>query len=321
MPSDIDLLPDINYLQNVTYGPSTNEDATVIDLPTLMVPSYHVCYAHAILDYTFLYFWLLSEIRLKYPEFTKFIILFEKEEVFSDHNVASVIDSENKCFNIPTWNTLVSLLIDSPPLFEHLLERPHRFKHLFFYKKNQMKYQRCPWNSIVNYSHHRPIPHDEVVFSDTLIYRKLNEFRLNVFSFLNLPLPSDSKSLIIIERGSDRRFDSVLFQSLVKEVTTNLSYDFKGTFCLDRMSFKEQVELFSKTSAFIMRHGSSEINLLWVPQNSIVFEIGGGPDGISQPNMYKRICKLTDTRHIYLDYNALLEKAKQDTPLDFAHFF
>jgi hypothetical protein len=123
--------------------------------------------------------------------------------------------------------------------------------------------------------------------------------------------------LIIIERGSDRRFDPVLFQSLVKEITMNQKWNFKGTFCLDTMSFKEQVELFSRTSAFIMRHGSSEINLLWVPQNSIVFEIGGGPDGISQPNMYKRICKLTDTRHIYLDYNTLLEKVNKYETLGF----
>lgn len=320
MPSDIDLLPDVEYLQNITYGPSINDGPPpiMVDIPTLMVPSHHACYAHAVIDYTFLYHWLLSEIRLKYPEFTKFMILFEKGEVFLDHNVASVIDTENKCFNRANWNTLVSLLTDSPPFFEHLLDKPYTFKHLFFYRKNQIKYQRCPWNSIVNYSHHRPISPDAVFFTDALIYRKLNEFRLDVFKFLDIPLPTHSRSVIIIERSNDRQFDPDLFKGLVKEVTKNNNHwDFKGTYCLDAMSFKEQVKLFSETHAFIMRHGSSEINLLWAPQDSVVFEIGGGPNGIVEPNMYKRICKLTDARHIYLDYNTLLEKAKHSQSLEF----
>lgn len=316
MPFDIDTLPDIEYLQNITYGPSSQHAIVEIDCPTLMVPSYHVCYAHAILDYTFLYYWLITELRLKYPQFFKFNILFEKEEVMIDHNVASVIDPINKCFTIDTWNILVGLLTESKPLFEHLLDRQYKFKHLFFYKKNQIKYQRCPWNSIENYSHHRPISPDSVYFTDALIYRKLNEFRDFIFKNLDLNLPDKSaNSLIILERKSSRRFDPILFQALVNNAINQPHWSFKGTYCLDDMSFKEQVKLFSKTKVFIMRHGSSQINLLWIPEGSTVFEIGGGPDSISQPNMYKRICKLTNSEHIFLDYNTLLKNAKEEGPL------
>jgi hypothetical protein len=318
MPSDIDLLPDIDYLQNVTYGPLNDFEPIIIDTPVLMVQSLHACYSHAVLDYTFLYHWLLSEIRLKYSQFNKFIILFEKEDVYSDKNVSSVIDNVNKTYNLESFNILISLLTDSKPFFEHLLDRRYIFRHLFFYKKNQIKYQRCPWNSITNYSHERPISPSAVAFTDSFIYRKLNEFRNHVFKSLDLLIPDESvNSLIIIERSRNRRFDSTLFQSLVEQASKNKQWVFKGTYCLDEMTFKEQVELFSKSRAFIMRHGSSEINLLWVPQGSVVFEIGGGPEGIVQPNMYKRICKLTDTKHIYLDYNTLLTRARNGYANDF----
>jgi hypothetical protein len=316
MPSDIDTLPDVDYLQNRTYGPSNGLDPVILDLPVLMIPSFHVCYAHAVIDYTFLYHWLLSELRVRYPQFHRFIILFEKEEVALDHNVASVIDTVNKCFTIDTWNTLVGLLTETKPLFEHLLDRPYICRHLFFYKKNQIKYQRSPWNSIVAYSHHRPIPPDAVIFTDTLIYRKLDEFRRFIFSQMQLPIPGTPlRSLIIVERSTNRRFDTSLFQALVKECMTT-EWEFKGTYCLDQMSFRDQVELFSTTGAFIMRHGSAEINILWAPPRSHLIEIGGGPEGISQPTMYKRICKASDSIHRYFDYTELVKKASKGQSLD-----
>ncbi len=75
------------------------------------------------------------------------------------------------------------------------------------------------------------------------------------------------------------------------------------------MDFKEQVKLFSSNNIFIFRHGSCLMNLLWCPVNSIVFEIEGGPEGISNVEvMYSRITKLTSSTRYYLPYNFDIEK-------------
>jgi len=215
------------------------------------------------------------------------------------------IDSINKIYKLTTWNTLTSLITDDPVIFEHLLDRPYEFRHLFYYKDESPKYQRCPWNCKDNYSIDRNMPIHTVQFTDSFIYKKLADFRNHVFVKLNLDLPKQTNSMIIIERNNSRRFNTKM-QALTSEANKNTGWVFKGTYSLETMSFRDQVELFSTTRIFIMRHGSSEINLLWIPQNSIVFEIYGGPNGVrGGANIYKRICKLTDSKHYYLNYDSL----------------
>ena len=66
------------------------------------------------------------------------------------------------------------------------------------------------------------------------------------------------------------------------------------------MSFKEQITLFSENSIFIFRHGSCLINLLWIPEKSLIFDID---DEYNRENRIKRIVQLTNSKSIYIDYN------------------
>ena len=68
------------------------------------------------------------------------------------------------------------------------------------------------------------------------------------------------------------------------------------------MKFSDQVELFSTCNIFISRVGSSLINLLWIPPNSIVFNLD---HGMTHPDVFGRICRLTNSKYYYMDYNNL----------------
>ena len=111
-----------------------------------------------------------------------------------------------------------------------------------------------------------------------------------------------TNKLMIIDRKYNRQIESSKLHSLVQEAETNREWDFTGVVVLDDKSFQEQVELFTKHRIFISRHGSSMINLLWIPNNSIIFELDGGSDGLIN-NCYSRICKLTNSKHIVLNYD------------------
>ena len=95
-----------------------------------------------------------------------------------------------------------------------------------------------------------------------------------------------------------------MIDSIKQEADKNTKWIFNGIFYLEDLSFYEQVELFNKTHYYILRHGSASINFLWTQQNSFVFELMGGNEGIdTSPIMYERICKLTNTKIFSLNYD------------------
>ena len=68
------------------------------------------------------------------------------------------------------------------------------------------------------------------------------------------------------------------------------------------MSFYEQIKLFNSNNIFIFIHGSCLSNLLFVPFQSIVYELDI-PCLNNNINVIKRICKLTNSEHIRLIYD------------------
>ena len=103
--------------------------------------------------------------------------------------------------------------------------------------------------------------------------------------------------IIIIDRYIDRLFDPKKLNNIISNIGNK--YNFNGVCILDNMKLKDQIDLFSKNNIFIFRHGSCLINLLWIQDNSIVIDLDHQPD---RPNIIKRICKLTNSDHHYLNY-------------------
>ena len=109
--------------------------------------------------------------------------------------------------------------------------------------------------------------------------------------------------LIIIDRKHNRKFDKDLVDSLVNEAKKETAWVYKGIVLLEDLTFSEQVNLFHRTKYFILRHGSSIVNLLWSKCNSIVFEIYGGHEGNYMPNVMRRLSMATKFKHIAINYN------------------
>ena len=105
---------------------------------------------------------------------------------------------------------------------------------------------------------------------------------------------------IIIERKTNRFWDKSILDRIEKIVKNNQNIKYNGIKILDLLNFKEQIELFSKNNFFIFRHGSCLTNLLWIPKNSIIFDIDIHNN---RKNIVRRVAKLTASNVISLDYN------------------
>ena len=111
-------------------------------------------------------------------------------------------------------------------------------------------------------------------------------------------------SVIIIDRITEKQHKDIFWNKekldIIIENIKKIDVIFNGIKILENMSFKEQITLFSENSIFIFRHGSCLINLLWIPEKSLIFDID---DEYNRENRIKRIVQLTNSKSIYIDYN------------------
>lgn len=306
----MDTLQDINCKKNIFYNankklfedtiPSNLEFEIIIE-PIIVMDTLHSCFSHAILDSCFPIFWIIDEL-IKYEKITdkNIRIFIRKELIFEYPHNLSFIDENNQTYK-GVYKDIINLITPFPLLFEHSLTKNYVFKNCFFYPEND-RWQRTPWNC-KEYYPGRNVSINNIIFSDDIIYEKLRLFR-NMVLVKNIKENTDdnTNNLIIIDRKYNRKIENSKLQCMVQEAEKNSGWKFTGVSLLEDKSFQEQVELFSKHRIFIFRHGSCMINLLWIPNNSIIFELYGGPDGLMN-NCYSRICKLTNSKHILLNYD------------------
>jgi capsular polysaccharide biosynthesis protein len=126
----------------------------------------------------------------------------------------------------------------------------------------------------------------------------LDDFTQHVYRSLNISVSKESNNkILIIDRLHDRKLDRSIVAQLMYYGDCSIVY-------LEHMTFSAQVELFSKHSIFVLAHGSAEINLLFAPRHSIVFEFDSIP---TRAVIYKRLCDLRGLRHVVLPYNEDLD--------------
>jgi len=311
------LFDDILYKKDVFYNsktmtmveslPELDMNIEIIDEPVIMMDTLHSCFSHAIVDSCFPIFWVVDDLLSnKIISNNKIRIFIKKQNIlnYPTQNLPLINNAGNN-YN-GTWKDIIELVTDKPIIFEHLIKHDYLFKQVFIYPDND-NHQRSPWNCI-DYYPVRKINRQDVRFKDEIIYNKLSKFRSHV---LEKHLIANSNSspefineLIIIDRKQNRKLDDILLRTLITEANKNTKWTFKGVVVLEDLNFVEQINLFNSTRIFIFRHGSSLINLLWCKPYSIVFDLQGGAQGMVMGNgVIHRICKLTNSAQITLDYN------------------
>ena len=113
------------------------------------------------------------------------------------------------------------------------------------------------------------------------------------------------KTLFIIERKYNRFWDKKILEKIIENIKKNNLVEYNGIKILDDLTLNQQIKIFSENNVFIFRHGSCLANLLWIPNNSIIFDINVTQ---GRKEIVKRIARVTDSK-VYsmlyknIDYN------------------
>lgn len=322
------LFTDIEFVENVSYSNITRTftlDSTelcdeTIEEPVIVMPALHDCFGHALLDNCFSAFWIIQDlVENNYIKDNK-VRIFIPEKTLGEKDRQLLIDDKSKSY-IGGWKGLIELLTPYPVLFGHLLDKTYKFKQCFALPWGD-PWQRTPFNC-EEYYPERTVRKVDARFSDEVIHSKLMQFRTHTLDTLGIPPPKITNNLIIIDRKDFRKFDGIdpmeplakknktleallkknknwTLASIVDLAKKNTNWTFAGVHVLEDMTFKEQVELFSKARIIIFKHGSAGCHLLWTPPNAIVFEIV--VKGLETPTIFGRLCQFTQANHIFFNY-------------------
>lgn len=266
----------------------------------LVVNTLHSCFSHALIDCVFPYFWVLRDIKDKYNINDNFTVFIREKKVLQYEENLALINSKNSRYK-SVWNDLMCLISDKV-IFEHNISKDTvlMIKNCFFYIIDD-KWQRSPWNCI-DYYPERKVEKHAVIYDDSKIYTELRYFVEYVKNTYNISNNAtiDGFKAIIIERKKNRFWNPGYLNKIVKRVSDNSLIKFNGVHILEELPFSEQIKLFTNNNVFIFRHGSCLIHLLWIPQNSVIFDIDTSDN---RKNIVRRIAKLTDSKVISLSYD------------------
>ena len=157
-------IPSIPMLKGVKIG--TGDSYKLEDVPTIKVNTLDMCYAHALLDRIFVWYWLIEDIKAQYPKFTHFNLLIGKDAVESFPECKRTINVKDKCYQ-GIWGDLSRLIPNTTILFEHL-SGSFKFETLFM-PPYEDQWQRTPWKC-ESYYPYRHVKFEQVRYSDVEFY-------------------------------------------------------------------------------------------------------------------------------------------------------
>ena len=292
-----------NYISNFQINNLDYTFTKIIENPVLIINSLDECYAHAVIDRVFPYFWSLQELNIR----NNLIIFIKKDKLIKFPARKKVINHEKGIYK-KSWNDIINLLNPKEIIFEHLLDENTilLFKKSYLYAENnkKLRWQRTFWNCNEYYPG-RSYMKKDVIYDDTIIQSKLNLFIQSVKNKYQIVEKNNNiKNLVIIERVSNRKFDTKFLSNLDNYCKKLDNLEYNGIQFLENLSFSEQIKLFNKNDIIIFRHGSCLTNILWAKQNTIIIEL----DNQNRESVIKRICDFTKTIQVRYDYNNILNK-------------
>ena len=290
-----------NFLSNFLINNCDYKFTRIIENPVLIIDSLDECYAHAVIDRVFPYFWSLQKMNIK----NNLIIFIKKDKLIKFPIRKTVINHDEGVYK-KSWNDIINLLNPKEIIFEHLLDENTilLFKESYLYAENnkELRWQRTFWNCNKNY----PGRHiKDVLYNDAIIQSKLNLFIQSVKNKYQIVEKNNNiKNLVIIERVSNRKFDTKFLSNLDNYCKKLDNLEYNGIQFLENLSFSEQIKLFNTNDIIIFRHGSCLTNILWAKQNTIIIEL----DNQNRESVIKRICDFTKTIQVRYDYDNILNK-------------
>ena len=292
-----------NYISNFHIKKFDYKFTRIIENPVFIINSLDECYAHALIDRLFPYFWSIEELNIK----NNLIIFIKKDKLIKFPVRKKVINHEKGVYK-KSWNDIINLLNPKEIIFEHLLDENSilLFKKSYLYADNnkKLKWQRTFWNCNEYYPGRSHMMKD-VIYDDTIIQSKLNLFIKSVKNKYQIVEKNNHiKNLVIIERVSNRKFDTDFLSNLDNYCKKLANLHYNGIQFLENLSFAEQIQLFNTNDIIIFRHGSCLANILWAKQNTIIIEL----DNQNRKSVIKRICDFTKTIQVRYDYNDILNK-------------
>lgn len=271
-----------------------------------VINSLHYCYSHALIDGIFTYFWTISEIKKIHNNFTDFYI-FIVDDVILRHKklYLPIIDNLKNMYKSDVWNDMLNILSNNI-FFEHLLDEKSEFlfENCFFdVNLDGINIKRSPWNCMEYYPG-RNIRLCDVTYNDDDIYKNLSIFVDHVKNKYSIGVfpECDQYNVIIIHRKSNRFWNDIYLKGIIESLKKNEQVTSIKHVVLEGMSFKDQISLFSSHNCFIFRHGSCLSNLLWVPNNSFIFDVDIYKH---RPNIVKRLAQVTNSKVFSIDYNMI----------------
>jgi hypothetical protein len=301
------LFEDIEYKEDVVYQKSSrtliekydSTDCEIIEEPVISMNSLHFCYSHAIIDSCFPIFFLIQDLIAHSSIPNNNVRIFITEDFFNwwpDLYLPLVADGKY----VKSWKNIIEILSPHPVIFEHLLDTSKKFLFRKYFKYPMDDgWQRSIWNCANHYTIARPVPQDRIKYTDEILYERLMQFRNHVFAQYNIQTPVHTKkNVAVIDRKHTRRFDKEKLDRLVTVLQSKENCEFRGVFILEDMTFEETLRLYATNQVIASIHGSSGINMLFAPFYSIFIEFDLETE---RKQMYSRVCKLTKSRHIYLN--------------------
>jgi capsular polysaccharide biosynthesis protein len=270
-------------------------DKKIITLDnTFVIETLHSCFSHAVIDCIFPAFWAINDIKNQDVNLTDILLFIRKKNIykFRKQNLSLIDNNIGKYKGV--HHDLISLLTDKYT-FEHLIDNKtiYFIKNCYFYILND-KWQRSPWNC-QNYYPGRNINLNNIIYTDDKIYYQLKQFVSSIKNKYNISTDNvvTYYKTIIIERKRNRFFDKKIINKIIENIQKNNSLKFNGIKILEDMTLHQQIKLFSENKVFIFRHGSCLANLIWIPKNSIIFDLDIQSN---RKEIVNRLAKLTDSK-------------------------
>lgn len=267
-----------------------SKDTVHIKEPVFVVDTLDGCWSHAIIENIIVWLWSYR----KYMANQEIVFVIRKRllDCYPD-NYKNISQDQTKFSE--KYEQLLGIIPHKYILLEKNIKTPHCFDNCFHYTLEDNR-QRSFWNTNEIYPGRW---NQAPIYSDEEIYENVHYFVQGMRNHLNCYSENKSKMkrVVIIERKYDRMFDKDKLDRLEDALSKYETITFEGTVILENMSLKDQIALFSRTHVFFFRHGSCLANLLWAPQNSLVFDID---ERTNRKKIVQRVCDVTKSvsRHV-----------------------
>jgi hypothetical protein len=245
-----------------------------------------------LVDNIFSYYWALKDIGID-----KIKLIIRTNTNSGIHDNRCLQNMVNNKYKYEPWNNMISLITDEEYILECNSNKNITIKNCYFYKIDDF-WQRSIWNTKHVYPGRKEI---KSFYDDNTIYKMMNNYINDIFKHNDISRVNslDKKNVIIIDRNDNRKWENDKLNNIINRIK-KLNIEYNGIYLLDNMLLKDQIKLFSSNNIFIFRHGSCLTNLLWIPKNSLIFDID---INMNRHLITQRVCDCNNSKVIRLNYN------------------